>query len=649
MHPGYFPVFFWSLLIFFSFWGYGELLRRRIDRPEFADIGWGLTAAWGIALVLAIGGVLMTLHLAKAPVLTVVVLFGAALATFYLAGKITTKDTKNSKGAPKAKNPPPPASLSSLQSPVSIFLLFAFALLAFSSSIMWPLQIDPNDDVVCYLFYPEKILQTGTLIEPFNVRRIGTYGGQALLQALVMIVGGERNGHVPDRGFGMLMLFGMLLHLSRGIPKSLGLLRFLAVGCLFFVAVPRINTGSHLTGAAMILALLLTLSKLPITSRAGWTAYLAPSLLVAATGSLRMTYLLCVAGIVTLEPLIRYWTESKNVVTALKNAFACVFPIALGTFVIMIPWMAVLWQSNGTPMYPPLLGTMNPEFTLLGNQAGPIFDAAHGLACLLIPEVLVLLFCFGLAYFAKNRPLAYAASAVAVFVSWYTSYKFGVTVLSEGYRYTFPMLMPVALWLLITSFDGERAQDVGGDWKQILPATLALGLLLALNLPNAGRELGTEAESLPAQIASRDPLINPALTNADRELQKFTPPGSKIFAAVDTPYGFDFARNEIYTADVPGASAIGRWPLAQGPEALKNFLVSQGFKYIIASDFDNAMLLYTRKHWKEHQRPEWFFKEVWGKYFLDFMDNVDALAKTNRVVATAANLRLIEIVAPSTP
>ena len=39
MHPAYFPVFFWSLLLFASLWGYGEILRRRIDRPEFADLG----------------------------------------------------------------------------------------------------------------------------------------------------------------------------------------------------------------------------------------------------------------------------------------------------------------------------------------------------------------------------------------------------------------------------------------------------------------------------------------------------------------------------------------------------------------------------------------------------------------------------------
>lgn len=82
MHPGYFPVYFWSLVIFTSFWGYGELLHRRIDRPEFADLGWGLTAIWGMSVVLAIGRLLMAHHLSKAPpTLTLVALIDAA--TFF--------------------------------------------------------------------------------------------------------------------------------------------------------------------------------------------------------------------------------------------------------------------------------------------------------------------------------------------------------------------------------------------------------------------------------------------------------------------------------------------------------------------------------------------------------------------------------------
>ena len=42
MHPAYFPVLWWSLFIFASFLGYGELLRRVLNRREFDDLGWGL-------------------------------------------------------------------------------------------------------------------------------------------------------------------------------------------------------------------------------------------------------------------------------------------------------------------------------------------------------------------------------------------------------------------------------------------------------------------------------------------------------------------------------------------------------------------------------------------------------------------------------
>jgi hypothetical protein len=51
VHPGYFPVLLWSLVILASFWGYGEALRRWLDRKEFEDIGWGLTMAWGMPVV----------------------------------------------------------------------------------------------------------------------------------------------------------------------------------------------------------------------------------------------------------------------------------------------------------------------------------------------------------------------------------------------------------------------------------------------------------------------------------------------------------------------------------------------------------------------------------------------------------------------
>jgi hypothetical protein len=78
-----FPFLLWSLVIFASFWGYGEALRRALKRPEFEDLGWGLTAAWGMPVTLAIGCFLMIFSLAKAPMLSGVVFAGAAFGIYF--------------------------------------------------------------------------------------------------------------------------------------------------------------------------------------------------------------------------------------------------------------------------------------------------------------------------------------------------------------------------------------------------------------------------------------------------------------------------------------------------------------------------------------------------------------------------------------
>jgi hypothetical protein len=638
----YFLVLLWSLVIFASFWGYGEALRRALKRPEFDDLGWGLTAAWGMAVTLAIGGILMMLSLAKAPVLTGVVLLGAALAAYHAFGKKLLSDPSPPK---KEKNQAAEADTEStppqkFRFEVTDWILCGLMALVFVSAIAWPYQIDPNDDVVCYLAYPQRILDTGTLIEPFNVRRMGTFGGQAILQAMVMVVGDVRNAHIPDRALAMLLLFGMLLQVAKGAGWQNSLLRFLAIGSLFFVSVPRINTGSSLTGAAVILALLLTLVRLGGSAKTHWTMWIPPALLVAGAGSFRLTYLLATALIVALAGLSQYLATRQSTPGAFAKNLTPVVGIGAISLALLIPYMAVFWQSHGVPIYPPFLGTMNPDFTMLGSKEGPLRDFAHAFGYLFSAEAMVLAFGMLLALRSENRTLASAAAVSVLAVAWFTSYKFGVTVISESYRYTFPMMMPVAFWLLTQRFS-LRDDAAEGSAKHY--ALVALALLWAVNLPNGGREVAAMIDSLPEQIASRTSVAPPVLEQAAAELQKYTPAGSKILVAIDTPYALDFARNTIYTADVTGASSIGKWPLRQGPGALKSYLLGLGIDYILASDFDNAMLLYTRQHWQDHQRPEWFFKEIWGKYMLDFMDSVDSLARSNRVVATSANLRLIDL------
>ncbi len=653
-HPGYLPVLLWSIVIGTSFWGWGEALRRLLNRKEFEDLGWGLTMAWGMAVTLAFGGLLMAFSAAKAPVLTMVVLAGAALAGgLALSAKNSThskttrqSDVSLSRAATKKSNVKKAWRHFDGANITVLIILSLLAALAFSSSIAWPAQIDPNDDVVCYLFFPERILQTGSLIEPFNVRRLGTFGGQSLLQALVMVVGAERSGHVPDRGFGMLMIFGMLLRLTRGMPATAALFRLLLVGSVFFISVPRINTSSSLGGASVLLALLMTFDRIGKMPPIQMRVLLPSALLIAAAGSLRPTFLLCAVAITTISLTLPTLLHVLKITrTAAPGGFLAVKTlgfIGVLSFVALAPWMFVLWQSNATPMYPPFGGTLNPAFGVLGSKNGPLQDVAHATGFLFRPEVLALLFCYVFAWFVERKDLALAAVLSAVCVAWFTSYKFGVTVIFESYRYTFPMLFPIAIWIL-TSYLGSRFNSPDSPLKKYA-ATLALALLVAVNLPNAGNELTLMAESLPQQaVSSTQRLVTPIITKGVTELQEKTEPGAVIFAAIDTPYALNFNRNKIFTADVAGACSIGPWPLEKGPDALKNYLRSVGVDYLLVVDFENAMLLYTRRHWKEHQRPEWFFKEVWGRYMIDFMDSVDALALSERVVGRAANLRLIKL------
>lgn len=641
MHPGYFPVFFWSLLILVSFWGYGELLRRRINRPEFADIGWGLTCAWGMSVVLALGGVLMALHQAKAPNLTALVLFGAVAAVFYLAEKITAKDTKSTKGN---SGKPKSACSSRFQLPAfsfSVFLLYLLALLTFASSIAWPFQIDPNDDLICYLMLPEKILQTGTLIEPFNLRRAGTLGGHAFLQAVVMLVGGDRSGHVADLGLGRLVLFGVVLGLVPGQGRW-PLIQRVAVGLfVLFYPVPRINTMSAYTGSALLLALMQTLvlsrEKGELRPLAWW---LPSGLLCAGCATLRPQFGL-MAGMIFAVGWVAAWIDRRpvNSTKLVRSA-----PVLLIPAVLAAPWMLVLFQSNETIYFPPWIGNVNPTFfTTANRETSGIIGVL--LRCFGRLEVLPLVLFSGLVFFSPRPFLGGAFMLSSVLCGAAVASKMSATTPVEMPRYLVPMLFPAALYVLCTASRGRR-----------MPAVISGGACLAAVAANgqvSWEDARMRVASIPAQITSGAPLHPEDLARPGtyveglRALQSKIPSGRKILAVVDFPYLLDFARNDIVSIDAIGAAGPrGGVPLLQGANVLNSYFHDLGVEYVIMMDFDRAQLLYNRSYWKNHPRPEGFYKTVWMPRFLDFMGSMDDLWLIGKPLGDFYNLRAMRLPPP---
>ncbi|MEI8284805.1 MAG: hypothetical protein WCG52_07415 [bacterium] len=631
MQPAYFTVFFWSLAIFASFWGYGEILRRRIDLPEFSDIGWGLTAAWGMSVVLAIGGVLMAFHLAKAPALTFVVLFGASASLFF-----ATEDLIGS-GKGKIKNQK--SEILSCQFPVSNFLLSALAFLAFATSIFWPNQIDPNDDWIAYLMYPEKILQTGTLIDPFSLRRVTALGGQSLLQAIVMIVGEPENGHVLDRGFGALILLGLMFQATRDVPKRWWFVRFLVVFASMAAAVPRIHTGSHLLGLDLLLALLITLSRLLDLQK--WTPRDAVplALVLAGASTLRPTFAMVGGGM-----LIFYFMWS-SVRASPGRRLDTILPLIYSgglTFFILLPYMITSWQSSGTPMFPFSSGYGNPLMMFGGTKEGGWTNWAAALKFISIPEIAVMAIGLLVAGMldGRQRMLGIAAAFAGFGMVFLSAFKMSAADFYDVYRYTYPLIAFPLFWILARAV---ASPDKDHLFSGPVTAGLAVAVFFTAHFSPFSREFQFEIAALPKettgfkfQVAQLEP--------AYKQLQELVPPGEKIFAVVDAPYLLDFARNPIDNIDsIGGASLPPGMPFEKGPEALKNYLSSHGYRYVLCVDFDNAVLLYTRKLWQNHPRHEWYFKEIWAKYALDFMRNMDLIADW-ATTARAGNVRLIDLV-----
>ncbi len=631
MHPSYLPVFFWSLIIFVSFLGYGETLRRALNRTEFNDLGWGLTSAWGMATTLAIGGLLMAFHLAITPILTAVVVLGAALGLFYGVGSLVGGKV----------------SRSTFRVPLSDLILYLLAAIAFASSIAWPNQIDPNDDLICYLMLPRKILCTGTLIEPFSFQRAGTFGGQALLQALVMIVGAERNGHVPDRGIAMVMMFGLLVHATRGLRGQQAVVRFLLLFAFWLVPVPRISTNGAITGGILFIGMLETLERAFSVKLRSWSAFIPAGLLLAGACSIRPTFTVVAGGVLLALALRDLWGGYRS--RGLANAITPYATIGLVALAILIPFMMVLYASNGTPMVPPFSGFVSKAFQTYSYQE-PLKNISGALAFFAAPEALAMLALLSVAAYypvkRDSKPILWGT----MLASGVILHRFSALAFLDLYRYLYPIFVPLAMWMLAALLQksaAENQQDPANEPIRVPIAASAAALLFFIitSSGQGSKELSEQITGLPDQMKEVKPFFDPNLKKAYDQLQGLVPEGEKILTMVDASYWLDYKRNPMFSINaVGGSSPPPGIPFEQGPDALTSYLKGLGIRYVIAVDFNNAVLLYTRKLWNESTRPEWFYTSIWKPRFNDFMDNIDAIAnKDGRLVAKAGNARLIDL------
>ncbi len=609
----------WGVVVLASWVGWGELVRR-VCGVNVGRVGWALRAGWGMAAVLGICGVLLAAGVCDGMALGTIVVIGAVVA-----GMEGWRELRR----PRVRG------RWSMGERVAVGALVLLLLYLYATSVVaW--DFNWWDDLPNYLVAVKKVLQTGSLIEPFSLRRIVAYGGQQVLGGMVVLGGTWVNVDILDLGLGRVIFAGLVWEIVRPGEKWGRIV--CAVGLIVLVLVPRVpltmlNTQAEMTGVVLLVTLLRTLAM----ARGGVRMAVVAGVVAGAAGTLRANFLpMGVLSIVLCEGM--RVVRSRG---AWRRAAANVAVAGVSFAVVLLPWAVELWRSSGTLLYPVWAGNMRPEYTyfdagwsVVEKVKWVLGFAGYGAGLVLMgPLVLAL----RRRYWRTELPMAVAA---AVSVGWLL-WTFTLTEYTNTFRFAFPVafgvgavvVMGLAVW---PRGRVERWMGIG-----------ALVMIGAVNLwPGAwwafaerGKVWTNAGESpLGAVVGSE---------KAYRAAQGAVPAGERIFSATSFPVLFDYARNPIWIADVPGAvSPSPGMPIFEGASAVKSYLLGLGVRYVVFTLPEEDRTLYSKTYWEpifSGERKALADEVRCSKYNVAFIRCMEGLPGVGEVVFRSRTLCVVRL------
>ena len=618
--------FVWGLCLLLSWVGWGAALEYALKLNRGARVDWALRAGWGMAVVLALGGLMNLLQIISYETVGAIVLSGVVFAGLDIYQRLRVPHSR--------------ARLLGIFAPRKIGWHLPLWLLAgylYLGSIECQ-KFNWNDDLTSYLMFARRMLESGTLIEPFSWRRLSTYGGQQFLQAQVLVLGSDFHMNMIDIGLSPLIFAGLAYGMIRPRTPMRRALALLVVLALLFLPVPRINTQSQASGAVLFLTLLRTMRFERLGRRRSYAAAVALGIIGAGISTLRMNFLpaavlaigLSYAGRMLLFRAV-WRTYARRLLLA-----AAVFLLALG------PWAIVLYQSSKSLMYPLMRGLQRPEYTAVMEQRFTLAEKVWWVAGFLLSASTLAMLAPMLLSFRRRFVgdlLPFCAAALASSIVMATV--FTRSDYDNIYRYCFAMLaagnIAAILWVLLRL-------------RHRLLHFVALGALLLVPIVNLTDLIDFQTQAWDwVRNAATNPtaFVVPSLPSTYQEAQQAVPPGKAFLAVTSQPIFFDFRRNIIHNVDLPGAASPDPgMPIFDGPAAVKHYLQAQGIDYIVCVDFTKDRALYARRFWTQVARHPSSYSatdQVIYKFTLQFLDDMDELVQTEDLVYNQSPLRVIRL------
>jgi hypothetical protein len=323
--------------------------------------------------------------------------------------------------------------------------------------------------------------------------------------------------------------------------------------------------------------------------------------------------------------------------------------IALAAGLALVPWSLLLWQSCGTLSFPTSPGNLTHGFELL-HWPDELVDFTRAfVATAFNPRTLPSFVVLGLAAMVPTRGRGAndgLALMVASCVGLVAIVKMGAWFGADNLPpYYFSYFAATAVALAVS------AKSALGRSSPVQMARLAVIAAAVGAQVVTGR--GAARDVYTALVANIDTVWSGSQKEIDdfakgdkdyRDIQSKVPKGAGVAVAVLEPFRFDLGRNTIDSLDAPmgGMGPSPGFPTFKGPDALSDYLLAHGVRFLIFTDFSQSSP-FGKARWEEGAKNDKGILKSEAPYHLDVLASIEALSKSRAVRTKAGPMTLLDL------
>ncbi len=514
-----------TIIFLISSCGWGFLYAKATSQKS---IPFYILSAYGISILLVIGGCLNALQMVSKLSLTSIIIIGIANYIILFVPNIRIRQLKN-----------------------SIFiLLFTFIFMYFYALYLVPTTtFNLGDDHNRYFVFIKRMLTTGTAYgDPLIGIGQNTLGGNTFLQAFILSYLPFSYANFIDICFGQLMLLLSVFLFSLDFTKK-NVFSILLLLIVFFINPLKVNTSTLYLGSFLTFVLLIKVYHIFANNDFTSNSYLHIGLLLAALASQKMNLVIFLLLLITLLFL---YSTCKHSFDPLKFYLKVIFSALL----FLSPWLIMFfsqylsWHKNTYYIDMPTIlhYSINTNFYLYSSS---INSTANVFIYTLTIILTTLLGVF--AFYKKNKTSVFyqmsAFSFLFCFILFIELFGFYFWGRYQSLRLFIPSFLAIFPFLMIISLN---TFDKKSYYNFLL---CSLILLMSLNFVNFYHrytyainenmilDFKNSATTSNFKESSRKHLTDEQYY---KSLQAHIPKGKSILVWSSAAYNFDFQRNHLF-------------------------------------------------------------------------------------------------------